>query len=583
MSDTIVQQPLGLDMIADAINRTKIGDQKKKNEMMRLGTSDPTSFQKLYKDQILQQQQPSEFWGAGRKLAQNQNPDQETLDYVGGALPKLGGDYYYYGNNDFSIPENIQNSILGAGFKQTKQTIDPTIYNLMSTSPITKYRGQEYYKGDLDPSNAQWGIQGYSQRDLGDGTYDILDTSGTSLGKGYKNLEDTIKELALKYKQNNPVSSPPPDINSLDNNYIPDFPNPTKYANTSSKSAGDLDKWEVLGQLLSGKPIPMDATANRTSLALSGDNLNQNITGLQSLFGSTPLIYNNKLAGYKIDPTPATEDMYGYVNPLTVSRQDLKGNTKFNYGLQRDYNDIDKWNQLSKSIDKDNLFIPTENAEQLPGWTNLDNAQYHHTSGGIFPKVAQGLGALLSFTPFAPAGLALSTLGSLTQGNHLGGILSAISGGLGQAGVFDKLGANLGETLGLGDKVGKSFIQGGLGFLTSVVNGNGIKNSLLSGLGSGISPIANDYINSNLSNVIGAPSANIVGGGVSGALRSLFSKNNPLEGAVSGGLSSGLSDFLSTMTNNTGDNVDIKRTKTNSELAKTLVNLAKQQYRRNIK
>jgi len=571
--------PLSLEQIADTINRAKIGNQKHKDELMRLGTSDPTSFKAQFSNQLREQQQPSEFWGAGRKLAQNQTPDEETLDYVGGALPKLGGDYYYYGNTDFSVPENIQNSILGAGFKQTKQAIDPTIYNLMSTSPITKYRGQEYYKGDFDPSNAQWGTQGYNQRDLGDGTYDILDASGASLGKGYKSLDDTIRELAAKYKQNNIISAPPVNVGDIDN-YNPQFPNPTEYSNSSPYSAGDLDKWEVLGQLLGGSPIPVDATSNRSSLALSGDGLDQGVTGLQTLFGSTPLIYNNKLAGYKMDPTPATEDMLGYVNPLAVNRQDSGGNTMFNYALQREYQNTNKWNELTKSIDSNNLFVPTENAEQLPGWINKDTSRYNHASGGVMPQVAQAIGTVLQFTPLAPLGLALSTLASLTQGNHLGGMFGAITGGLGQAGAFDKLGSKLGDSLGLGNKVGTAFVKGGLGSLSALAGGGGIKDALLSGLGAGISPVAGDYVSSGLGDVLGKTGANIAGAGVSGALRSLFNEGNPIEGAVAGGLSSGLGDFLSTMTNNTGENIDSRRTKAYNDLGKVITNIARQQYKR---
>lgn len=51
------------------------------------------------------------------------------------------------------------------------------------------------------------------------------------------------------------------------------------------------------------------------------------------------------------------------------------------------------------------------------------------------------------------------------------------------------------------------------------------------------------------------------------------------EGALSSSLASGLGDFLSTMTNNTGSNYDSRRAKSNSDLAKTLVNLVRQQRR----
>ena len=84
-------QILSQEQIADAINRAKIGSQRQKNEMMRLGTSDPTSFQMNFNTQLQDQSAPQEFWGAGRKLASNQAPDQETSDFAGAALPTLGG------------------------------------------------------------------------------------------------------------------------------------------------------------------------------------------------------------------------------------------------------------------------------------------------------------------------------------------------------------------------------------------------------------------------------------------------------------------------------------------------------------
>ena len=95
----------------------------------------------------------------------------------------------------------------------------------------------------------------------------------------------------------------------------------------------------MLGQVLSGQPLPSDATSDRSSLAMSGNNLQEQITGLNTLFGSTPVIYNNELRGYTMDPTPADESMLGYVNPQTILREDKSGNTQFNYALQRQYND----------------------------------------------------------------------------------------------------------------------------------------------------------------------------------------------------------------------------------------------------
>jgi len=566
---------LPLDQIADAINRAKLGNQKHKNEMMRLGTSDPTSFKSQFATQLSEQQQPSEFWGAGRKLAQNQNPDQEINDYVGEALPTLGGQRYYYGNVDYSVPENIQSFITNAGFKPTTSSINPTLYNLFgNNTPITKFRNQEYYKGDIDPSKGQIGIQGYNQQDLGGGKYNILDTTGNSLGIGYKGLEDAIKEIN---KVNNPN---PPNWDAIHTNSRMLRPFPDVYSNTSPYSAGDLDKWEVLGQVLSGYAIPHNPTSNRPSIALSGNNMSEQILGLNTLFGSQPVIYNNELKGYIMDPTPADESMVGYKDPYTVLREDKSGNTRSAYGLQRQYNDIDTWKRLTTNIDPNQLYVSKENAGNLPGWTNADNAQYHHQSGGMFPQIAQGLGALLQFTPFAPAGLALSTLSSLSQGNHLGGVLGAVTGGLGQAGVFDKLGNSLGESLGLGKDVGKYFVKGGLGSLSTLAQGGDFKQALLSGLGSGIGDYAGENVTGGLSDILGKTGSKIAGAGVSGALKSIFKNGNPIEGAISGGLSSGLGDFLSTMTNNTGENVDSRRAQSYNNLGKVITNIARQQYKR---
>ena len=588
-------QILGLDQIADAVNRAKLGSQRRKNEMIRLGTSDPTSFQMNFKNQLKEQQGSQDYLWAGNQLAGNQNPDQETQDYVGNALSKAGGKYYYYGDTDYSDPNNVINALQNKGWKAPKGNIDPTLYNLLDLkTPLTSYKGQNYYQGDVDPSSAQWGTTGYNTQDLGGGTYNILGAGGTSIGKGYKGLDDAIKELdanRLATERNKKLtdwkqaqSKDPYASNTTINpgeldNYQPALPTPTQYSNTSPYATGDLDKWEVLGQVLNGKPIPRDPTTNRPSMAMSGDNENQSIKGLQSLFGSTPLIYNNKVMGYKMDPTPASKDMLGYVDPYTVLRSDAKGSTRSSYGLQRQYNDPDTWNQLTKLIDENSLYTPVENAEKLPGWTNVDNSQYHHQSSGLFPKILQGLGTALSFTPLAPMGLAMNTLGSLVSGNHLGGVLGAVTGGLGQAGAFDKLGSSLGNALGTSSKIGSSIVRGGIGTLSGLAQGAGAKDALLGGVGAGLGPLAGNYISSNLGDTLGKTGANMIGSGVSGALQSLFKNQNIGEGALSSSLASGLGDFLSTMTNNTGSNYDSRRAKSNSELAKTLVNLVRQQRR----
>ena len=596
-------QILSQEQIADAINRAKIGSQRQKNEMMRLGASDPTSFQMNFNTQLQDQSAPQEFWGAGRKLASNQSPDQETSDFAGAALPTLGGQRYYYGDTDYSVPENIQKSLLGSGFKTTGGEIDTSLSNLFTDIPTTQYHNQGYYKGDIDPSDsnslitragwtkagnnfdpnianiigdkvakykdqfyyqgqdpslAQWGTQGYTQQDIGGGKYNILNQTGNNIGVGYKSLDDTIIELTSQYNKDHPVN-----INSLKEGelYFPDG----RWYTPAINPGGDLEKWEVLGQLLNNKPLPH---STNLTYGLPGNNIDEQIKGLNTLFGSTPLINNGKVAGYRFDPTPVDESIFGYTSPNSVERKDTQGHTRFNQSLAREYNDLDSWSKLVKNIDENSMYVPAENVEQLPGWTNKDINQYQHQSNGTLPTIFKAIGTALSFTPLAPVGLAMTTLANLQSGNHL----SAAAGVLGSTANLTGVGQSLGEATGLGTTVGNGIVRGGIGALGALDKGG--SSALLSGLGSGLSSAAGDLVSSNLGGIFGQKGSNIIGGGVGGALQSVFNKENPLQGAIQGGLSSGLGSFLSSLNSN-GENMDSKRKQTYNNAGKTLVNLIK--------
>ena len=596
-------QILSQEQIADAINRAKIGSQRQKNEMMRLGASDPTSFQMNFNTQLQDQSAPQEFWGAGRKLASNQSPDQETSDFAGAALPTLGGQRYFYGDTDYSIPENIQKSLLGSGFKTTGGEIDTSLSNLFTDIPTTQYHNQGYYKGDIDPSDsnslitragwtkagnnfdlnmanilgdkvakykdqfyyqgqdpslAQWGTQGYTQQDIGGGKYNILNQTGNNIGVGYKSLDDTIRELTSQYNKDHPVN-----INSLKEGELY-FPDGQQYT-PAIIPGGDLEKWEVLGQLLNNKPPPYNTNL---TYGLPGNNIDEQIKGLNTLFGSTPLINNGKVAGYRFDPTPVDESIFGYTSPNSIERKDTQGSTRFNQSLAREYNDLDSWSKLVKNIDENSMYVPAENVEQLPGWTNKDINQYQHQRNGTLPTIFKAIGTALSFTPLAPVGLAMTTLANLQSGNHL----SAAASVLGSAANLGGVGQSLGKATGLGTTVGNGIVRGGIGALGALDKGG--SSALLSGLGAGLSSAAGDLVSSNLGGIFGQKGSNIIGGGVSGALQSVFNKENPLQGAIQGGLSSGLGSFLSSL-DSTGENMDSKRKQTYNNAGKTLVNLIK--------
>ena len=488
-------QILSQEQIADAINRAKIGSQRQKNEMMRLGTSDPTSFQMNFSKQLQDQAAPQDFLGAGGKV---------TNDLI-----------------------------------QNQNTYDPNYNN-------------------FDISKIKWGTEGYNQQDLGDGRYNILDQSGNNLGIGYKSLDDTIKDLTKQYNSKIPTQE---DFEKT-LEYFPDI-----------IQGGDLQRWEILGQLLNNKPYSYKTSSNRSFM---GNNEDETIKGLNTLFGSTPLIINNKVVGYKVDATPASDAVAGYQNPNLVSVSDNEGSTRYNYSLLRDYNDLNTWQKLTQNIDENNIYVPAENAEQLPGWTNKDIDLYSHKGNSLGSNIVKGLGAVLSFTPLAPLGLAMSTIASLSSGNHLGGILGAIVGGSGIAGPA---GDSIGKATGLGSQAGNYIAKGGLGALSSLAGGARGSSALLGGLGSGLGAFGGNEVSSTFGDALGKTGSKIFGDSVSGAIQSLFNKTNPISGAATNGLSSGLGSFLSSMIN-TGENMDSKRQKPYDALGKTIVNLANYQRMR---
>jgi len=544
-------QVLSQEQIADVVNRAKLGSQRNKNEMMRLGTSDPTSFQMNFKKQLQEQEAPSEFLGAGRRLTYDQTPNKDLYDFSGNVLPTSGQERFYYGAFDPTDPNNLLTKS-GWAFAGPKSTQDSQL-GIQSSQDNSKM---------FDYTKGQWGTEGYNTQDIGDGTYNILDQTGKNIGIGYKSLDDTIRELTTKYQNSN--SQPIVNEDGAMN-----LPQPTSYR-TSQNSGGDLEKWEVLGQLLSGGGL---AQNQGRTYDLPGNNQSEEIKGLNTLFGSTPLINNGKVLGYKVNTALADKNTLGYVNPNMISRTDNKGATRFDQSLLREYNDLDTWNKLVKGIDENSMYVPVENAAQLPGWTNKDNNQYMHQDSGVFNKVAQGLGAVLSFTPLAPLGAAMSTLGSLQSGNHLG----ALANVLGNTGAFSDAGKALGDATGLGAEAGKYFVKGGLGAISSL--GKGGSGALLSGLGAGLGAAGSDLVSSNLNNTLGQTGSKILGSGVGGGIQSLFSKSNPLESMAQQAISSGLGSFLGSLTN-TGNNLDTNRQKSYDNLGKTIINVASSRIKR---
>ena len=143
MADQFQQtQQLGLDQIADVINRQKIGDRRLRNQMMQLGTTDPNAFAMQNKDFLQQAKQPQElmFAGSNNTPAAVQQDGYQLKGYDDAGLQSLyntspqykGFDPSYTdsaGKKYFSLEQQDQIEKLGPNFiggAKTSYDLNPT-------------------------------------------------------------------------------------------------------------------------------------------------------------------------------------------------------------------------------------------------------------------------------------------------------------------------------------------------------------------------------------------------------------------------------------------------------------------------
>lgn len=119
---------IGLDQsqVADAINRKYQGmSQRERNQKMAQAQSGgASSFQQSFGPEISQAQQPTEFWGAGRKLAENQGLQDEGFNILNTAAPVLGGQRYFYGDKDPTSSTGLSELYDKTGYSQYKAQKD---------------------------------------------------------------------------------------------------------------------------------------------------------------------------------------------------------------------------------------------------------------------------------------------------------------------------------------------------------------------------------------------------------------------------------------------------------------------------
>lgn len=520
--------PTQLDQINDVVQRTGFSDKRKRNEAIRAGMENPGAFQEQNQGVIQEAQQPSEFMGAGRKLAMNQNPDQGIASLFQGNLAKHGNEWYSYGDTDYS--------------------------------------------------NAQFGTTGYTLKDIGYGKYDILDQNNNSLGTSYGPVRDAITAYA-NANINKAASSWTPTVRRDENgNELPWGASPHEQGQidpyTTNPYLGqevyvppynsELGNWEALGQMINGSshsmggyfPVGNGGVPYADTLARNPHNNTADlISGLNTLYGSTPLIMNNKLLGYKMDLGPGS-DSSPFADQITKNSK----KEQMNSALWRTLKDPEEWNKLGKRLGTsgEDFFVPTENAEKLPGWYNEDKWQYAKAPrvGGL-SKALGAISPILKFTPLAPFGYFIDAAKGMESGNY-GQSLAAIFGGTmglsgsdmaGAAGV-DQMpsggfsGADLADFSSptavareMFGNMSPSVTSGLLSALTSK------SNPLLSGLGAAAGTMGSGMISSRLSEY-GDTLSKIAGGAASTGIKSLFNQNQAIRGSEQTGRSGGLNALL---------------------------------------
>lgn len=591
--------------IADAVNRYKISDKRKRNEMMRLGTSDPNAFALQNQEHLQEATMPTQFYGAGRKEASIQNPDIDAATMVGG-IQKLGDMFYYYGDKDTSTAKfgvdgynlkdtgqfgrrdiyDQQGNNLGQYFMSSKDAIGDYYFN--------KYKGQAF-QGQKPYEDNQYST-GYN---LGNQVHDTKNYwQHNMLGGQFFNTQD--------------------ELNTALRNYIGSGYTHNDYYGRNIANTSDLEYSKVLEDILAGKDPSRNegyGTAMGTYLPstgwrdFGGTHGNTAVSGLNALFNSKPLIWDNKLLGYGVDTAAAKSGDYGYANPYTLQTIDSNGGTRSQSYLQRSITNPDKWKQIGRGMSNGDVFVPTQNIKDIPGWSTQnyvdvqskpDNGLY----GGIFDALDPILDKIdplhdrlqnhvvdltgaesqkQAFQQIAPIftsyfvpggwGAAINGVDAAARGDSVGVLGAAAGAALGASGIGDSFSSYLQTSAGLSPSVANAVANAATsGAVNLATNGGDLKSALTSAIFSAGSGAAGNYLADATSGLLGDVGSKILGGAASGGLNSLFSKNSPVQGSLFGGISGGLHGWLNSV-NRASDSLTPKQDNENQRKAQQLSSL----------
>lgn len=499
----------------------------------------------------------------------------------------------YYSRADL---EGLQNAKNYWGY------VDPTVGQLLGGSYGVDDRGA-YTTGMIDPTKFQIGDAGFGRQDIGGGKYNILGANGQVLGTGYKSTAEASKEL-LRESLGIPALEQQKQAALAKYGFIPEYlkqsvfdpENPSfimptdfwlrnaglktdwktqedfrKAAESYSSAEEALKKaneklaydkyipnaatdWERIGQSLNPKQSVNGAFMQEAADQKQAWNdlrfrlpINSNwetLSGEQTMYGSTPVFNNGVLIGYKnsLAMNPGTADPFGF--SYSTDKGDSKGYAR----LGRDLTDVEKWKTLVSGLGDNNVFIPTANVSQLPGWTNTEKTAWWERPENSFATqvakvvvpavlnyVVPGLGNVASAFVAKNQGndagmwgnLAMAAFGASGLSGDMGSSAGApVETGVSTAGnAANTMGSSAGGLFGSGVSLGSAglnaAVQGGLtnaavGGLSQALAGNGSQ-AVLQALGSGaLSGALGPYLNSLSSGY--SPLAQLAMRGGTGAL-----------------------------------------------------------------
>lgn len=520
--------------VADAINRQKISDTRKRNEMMRLGTSDPSSFYMQNQGEIQQAQMPTEYLSAGRTSdipsvsmdgQQYQTLSNDAYSQMLGKMPELGTSQY---NPDYS-------NDVAKYYSPTKATELNNLSNIYSymdklSKPYTPHRqligGVQVTPSDL-PSTATEFMSRYGSTPEGgwnDATTYRGNNVDTSL-QGWMSDSSLLPKFSLAGDGSDEAIKQ--GFNVLQH--------------MAPRNIGEfwsLNKDAQLGML----EHPDVALQQMRALAnpANGDWLS---VGAEGGFSNMNAYNWSNTSGLSADP-----------NQYLEIHDD-------NRGL------LGSLNQLVKPLDP--LADPLA---QALGFNNSLDA---------IRSLGEPIGNILgmAFLGGVPVGSMVMAADNASMGNDKAIMGNVINGVVSYGGAKGYLGnsssvMNSGTSLGspLANSAANSFL---VSAATNYARTGDLESALKAAAVSAASGAAGNWIGDATKGSLGDIGSKALGGAASGGISSLFSKNSPLAGSLYGGMSGGLYGLLNSMGRNGEGIVSKEDTATNKQIAKTATQLAR--------